>query len=116
MVSSPGSKSPNQKAPDLRSQAVANYTIIKGGTAGGIRTHSVSYVADFESAASRQFRHCGIKWSIRWDSNPQPLPWQGSSLAIEILTHCKTRLIHKSRIFVADRVFKLEHQIGAAPT
>ena len=31
MVSSPRSKSPNQKAPDLRSQAVANYTIIKGG-------------------------------------------------------------------------------------
>ena len=44
MVSSPGSKSPNQRAPDLRSQAVANYTIIKGGTSGGIRTHTLLFL------------------------------------------------------------------------
>ena len=34
--------------------------INQNGTASGIRTHNVSNVADFESAASRQFRHCGI--------------------------------------------------------
>ncbi len=128
------------------------YPVSLSGAEGGARTRTPSRARDFKSLASASFatsakrkwrRHPDSNWRIEvlqtsalplgygathrnWsgkrDSNPQPSPWQGDALAVELFPHITPRGVSKraggnsrTRTYDLSDVNRMLYQLSYAP-